>query len=1276
LKAEPARSDFKGNDRFIIESTLGHGGMGVVYRARDLQRGSVVALKTMTHVYPEALLLFKKEFRALADIAHPSVVQLYDLFADGDQWFFTMELLEGAHFVKHVRTSERATSVTVTHVEPTRHHQTVGTQRTRISSVRPDGTLGSALAKPNSGELVGNVTRLRPALLALLEGVLAIHASGRLHRDIKPSNVMVTNEGRVVLLDFGVVADLDSASERTDDTVMGTPSYMAPEQARGVRVGPAADFYAVGVMLYEALTGQLPFRGTFAQLVLAKEESTPRRPSEIVAGVPADLEALCMALLDRAPEARPDGVEIMARLRAGQPQQPRARGRSSSVSTMASVSAAFVGREAELSVLRRGVERIAANESVVALVSGASGIGKTTLIQRFLKEAGQTPRALVLSGRCYEREAVPFKGLDSVVDELSRWLTLVTPAELNELLPANAAELLRVFPVLRGVPALEEQSWLWPEVKEPQELRRRAFMALRSLLVAIAKERPLVVYIDDLHWTDVDSVALLEQVMRAPGAPSMLLVGSFRSESLGKSPALGALLAMAERLSQSVRVERIELTPLTYEDSVRLATLSLGEGAEAAPAAIKRIAEESQGLPLFVSELSTWQRSTVTDETGGLISLDAVIRGRVDQLPTEAQALLEVLCIAGGPLPTRVAEHIAGLRDAGSLHARLRVAKLTRTMTSGERELVDIYHGRIRDSLMGRIAGERQRSLHSNLASALERNGGADPGALVEHFLAAGDEAGARRHVISAARAAETGLAFLRAAGLYRQAIELKVDHPRWQLERSVADALLSAGHASEAAAAYASAAHHAPVAERTALRRRAAEHFLKTGGETEGLRLLREALDDVEIPYPETNAWARQCLASNREQLRQRGLRFEPRASVPATELERIDVAFAASSGLAVFDAIRAADYGARHLILALDGGEPIRICRALAMEASGRAAVAVQERHEIEELVRTAERLATHSDDSYAVALARLAAGLVRMFSGQWRAAHVTLDAAEQTMRERCRGVHWELANAVAWSMNALVLSGELKEAALRVPEALREAQERADRFALMHLLYPAAMTRIVADDPDSALRMAREFPNTGSAFSERFTGGHWGSLMASVSAHRYRGKGRLAYEAMEADYPRLEATHFLSVHVLRACTTFERGLCALSAIEDGGDEHELQRLVTTSANRLLADHPRYAPPLGHHLLACLHALRGDRQQALEQLEHAIAGLSDCQMGYLADCAKARRGALLDSEVGRELAHASAERLRDQGVVSVERCLRMTAPGFDSHATSPGRP
>jgi serine/threonine protein kinase len=1267
LATKLAVREFKGNDRFVIDGILGEGGMGVVYRARDTRSSSLVALKTMTRLDPAALLRFKKEFRSLADIAHPSVVQLYELFAEGDQWFFTMELLEGTDFVSWVRGTTRISDTLLTRTDSGSILRPVVSSAPTIEAAVSDGDVdGNALlAVIGTGEVVGDESKLRAALLGLLDGMLAIHGAGRLHRDIKPSNVMVTPEARVVLLDFGVVGELGKGGERLEDLVLGTPAYMAPEQARASQVGPAADFYAMGVMLYEALTGQLPFDGPPDEVLYAKQQGRPRAPGEIVSGVPADLGALCWDLLAPLPQDRPEGAEILDRLRAARPGL-RTTSRSLRPSTTTGASRAFVGRDAELATLRQSLRRASRGESVLTLVSGASGIGKTTLVQRFLNEVGQTPRTLVLSGRCYEREAVPFKGVDSVVDELSRWLSLMPQQQIGSLLPAHAAELLRVFPVLRHVPALERRGEERAEVGDPAELRRRAFTALRSLLGAIADDRPLVVHIDDLQWTDVDSLALLEQLLHSPGAPAMLLIGCFRTEAVGKSPALAELLQLAERLDAATHVERLELARLGYEDCARLAALSLGERADSEPEVVRRIAEESQGLPLFVSELSAWQRTSSGEETSGLISLDAVIQGRVDELPAEGRALLEVLSIAGGPLERALAESIAGLKDAEALRARLRVAKLTRTVESGEVDLLDIYHGRIRDCLLGGIARERQQALHSRLALALEATGSADPGALVEHFSAAGDAAGARRHVVAAATAAERGLAFLRAARLYRRAVELEAERPRWELLRSAGSALLSAGHGAEAAAAFADAVRHAPAGERTALRRLAAEHFLKSGSETEGLRLLREALADVKLGYPETTAAAVLSLVGNRARLLMRGLRFEQRERSAPAELERIDVAFAASSGLAMFDVVRAADFGARHLLLALEGGEPIRICRALAIEASGRAAVDARGRSSIEGLVRTAEGLATRSNDPHAIALAKLAAGLVRVFSGQWRAAQATLDAAEVIIRERCRGLHWELANAVAWSMNALILCGELKIAAERVPGVLHEAQERADRFALMHMVYPAAITAIVADDPDTAERIAREFPRFGGEFSDRFTGGHWGGLVSRVSANRYRGRGGLAYQDMEVEFARIKAAHFLRVHMMRVCTTFERALCAISAAEDGGDRSVLWRLAERCARDLIDDRPDYSAPMGHLVLGCLRAAQGQTEAALGALDLAISGLTRVDMGYLASCARARRGSLAGGEAGRELLRASTEQLVSQGIVNVERCLAMSAPGF----------
>ena len=141
----------------------------------------------------------------------------------------------------------------------------------------------------------------------------ALHREGKLHRDIKPTNVMVTPSGRVVLLDFGLTIDLAPAAKQqaADRLVVGTLAHMSPEQALGRVVSTASDWYSVGVILYQALTGRLPFEGDFDELLVRKQTTDPPRPDQFVAGLPADLVELCMELLDRDPTHRAGGMQIL-----------------------------------------------------------------------------------------------------------------------------------------------------------------------------------------------------------------------------------------------------------------------------------------------------------------------------------------------------------------------------------------------------------------------------------------------------------------------------------------------------------------------------------------------------------------------------------------------------------------------------------------------------------------------------------------------------------------------------------------------------------------------------------------------------------------------------------------------------------------------------------------------------------------------------------------------------------------------------------------------------
>jgi serine/threonine protein kinase len=276
--------------RFEIVRCLGEGGMGVVYEAIDREQGARVALKLLRTgrrgFTASALLRFKNEFRAIADLHHPNLVALGELFEVGGEWFFTMELVEGVDFIQHVRpdapAAERAALVAETTVV-----------------VKPpvEGSPAPPLP-PFAPVLAFDEARLRDALGQLAVGVAALHAAGMVHRDIKPSNIRVTAEGRVVLLDFGLVHAARQADELVEtNQVVGSLAYMAPEQIGSARVAPEADWYAVGALLYQALLGRPPHTGSPHELIELKRKFAPPSPRAFLPAIPADLDDLCRRLV-------------------------------------------------------------------------------------------------------------------------------------------------------------------------------------------------------------------------------------------------------------------------------------------------------------------------------------------------------------------------------------------------------------------------------------------------------------------------------------------------------------------------------------------------------------------------------------------------------------------------------------------------------------------------------------------------------------------------------------------------------------------------------------------------------------------------------------------------------------------------------------------------------------------------------------------------------------------------------------------------------------------
>ncbi len=1225
--------------RFRIEDRLGTGGMGVVFRAFDHQRGEAVALKTMRRIDPVALYRFKQEFRGLTDLSHPNLVNLHELIAVGEVWFFTMELVPGVNFIDYIRQTE-----TPCEGAPNRF-------------------------PPTEGLHVEALARLRLALRQLAEGVSALHGAGKLHRDIKPPNVLVTPESRVVLLDFGLSADLERSGllPAIGERVVGTVAYMSPEQSTGQTLARATDWYSVGVILYEALTGVLPIDGTPNEVLDAKVRVDPPPPGEIAAGVPDDLNALCVDLLQRDPLARPSGPEILARLAAD--QEPATPG----VGGPRRADGQLLGRDRHREALDAALTEVKAGQSVLMFVSGRPGSGKTALIQAFLRHLqDEEDGAVVLSGRCFERESVPFKALDSVIDELSRYLMPRPADEVNALLPRDVALLARMFPVLQRVEAIASASRRRANASDQQELRRRALAALRELLTAIGREGPLILVIDDLQWGDPENADLIADLLRPPDAPVMLLIGAYRTDDAEESPLIRALLRPS---ASGPKRRELSVGALTSVESRDLALALLGRHDAAARAEAHVIARESQGNPFFIDELVKHIRSVgglpVGGQAAGRIVLDEVLWGRVTRLSEEARTLLEVVAVSGRPVSLVDACHAAGLGLAGrAAAASLKAARLVRGTVRPNRDEVETYHDWVRETVVAHLPADLIKAHHLRLAQVLEAGGRADAETLAVHYEQGDRPDLAAENYAKAGDRSVAALAFAHAATLYRRALRLRPAHPgdpfdANRLRTRLANALANAGRGREAADEYLKTAETADAAEALDLKRRAALQLLISGHVDDGFRLLGAVLRTRGMSMPGTPTGALLALLGRRLWLRIRGLGFRPRdaSQVSAEGLALIDLCWSAGAGLSLIDPIRGADFQSRGLLLALRAGEPYRVARALTLEASTVALGGLPSAPRVSLLLAKAEAIARPLDLPHIDALLALSRGVAALMTGRWKDACRAFARAEPILRERCTAVAWELDTVHNLWLWALAFLGDLTELRRLWRIFIDEARKRGDLYAVTTMsTYYMALLRLADDDPAQA--MVETEAVIGSWSRRGYHVQHASALRARANVALYRGEAELAWEEVKGDWPDYRRSLLPRVQWLRVQMTELRARSALAAADVTTNSSRLIRLAENDAESLRREGVGWALAHASMIRAGIAARRGDGKASTAFLHDAVGRYDAAEMHLHASVARRCAGASIGGESGHWLVDQIDHALTCQGVRDPLAFAGMFAP------------
>jgi len=1165
----------------------------------------------------------------------------------------------------------------------------LGTSRLAASSSALDPSLGTSRLAASSSqvslapdpELTGEdgpvplarrgdlgpqgLQRLRAALAQLAEGVVALHRAGIVHRDLKPSNVLVAHDGRVVILDFGLATELSrpDAPDGEDDGITGTAAYMAPEQVTQGRGVAASDWYAVGVMLYEALSGERPFTGPLLQVLLAKRSRDPTPLAELAPDAPPDLIALCARLLQRDPAARPDDAEVL-----------RLLGRADAGVT-AEPSVPLVGRDSHLQALRDAFAATARGQAVAVHVHGPSGAGKSALVRRFLEElAAAEPRPVILSGRCYVRESVPYKALDPVVDSLSRFLIGLPEDQARVLMPRDLWALARVFPVMQTVVDALHGHNPAASVLDQVELRRRAFAALRDLLGRLADRRRVVITIDDLQWADADSSALLEGLLRPPGAPALLLLTSFRSEEIEHQPFLRELLATADGATRRA----LAVGPLSELETRRLVLDLLGDPDAALPF-VQRIIRESTGSPFLAEQLARY----VAHEPGVAatgISLGEMLDAQIRPLPAEARPLLDLLALAAHPIRPDLAFAAAGLRgDERPLIKRLRAAKLVR-ITAGS-EQIELYHDRIRETLAARVAPERRPALHAGLAHALVTTGHADPELLFVHYHAAGQLHRAMSAAIAAATKAAAALAFDQAALFYGHALALgpdaaAADHSappdRGVLEEGLADALANAGRCQPAAAAYQRAAAYHGGSKALDLRRLAAEQLLVSGHVDEGRAVLQGVLAQIGMKLAPSPRRALLSLIARRLQLKLHGMRYtlRPESELPADDLLRIDICSVVSRGLSMNDNIRAADFQALGTLLSLRAGEPLRLARALGMEASFVASSGGVARTQATRLAQSALDLARQLNQPSAIAHALLSAGTVAYLAGgEWRRAASLCAEGEAIFRDRIPGSTWAKTTIRRFWLGSLMYLGELAELRRRLDEFLGDARDRGNRYALTDMRARLNLAWLIADDPAEGRRQLDEAMRDWT--TDGFHVQHFNALLSRVQADLYEADPASALRRLEHTWPALAGSLLMRIQLVRAEAHQLRARATLARLSTTAPTATTTREAVHAVRRdidlLAREKVPWIDAIAALLRAGLARVTGDQAAAHTALRAAIAGFQAQDMQLHAATARRQLGRLLGGSEGERLLADAESWMATQTIRDPSRIARVFAPGLD---------
>jgi tetratricopeptide (TPR) repeat protein len=711
-----------GNGRYQVKKFLGEGGKKKVYLAHDtvLDRDVAFALIKTEKLDETARTRIKREAQAMGRLGdHPNIVTVYDFgeAPETNQPYMVLPLLSGGDVEGLIKKAA--------------DHK---------------------LPLPQSIEIARSVCR----------GLEFAHARGIIHRDIKPGNVWMSADGTAKVGDFGLAVAVDRSRLTQIGMMVGTVSYMPPEQAMGGEVTARADLYSLGAMLYEMVTGRPPFVGDDSVAIIGQHINTPPvSPSWHRADLPPSLETLIMQLLEKDPQKRPASAKVVLEAlesigKAKAEEQPSTDRPTLTENPL--YRRVFVGRESELKQLQAAFDGAVSGQGALWMVLGEPGIGKTALCEQLATyvtlRGGKT-----LVGHCYEEGSLSLPYLAFV--EAMRSYVLDRPADdLRKDLGSGATDVARIVSEIREKLHVEPR-----KAENPEEDRYRLLQSVSSFLTSAASIKPLLVVLEDLHDADKGTLEMLTYVSRNLANARLLIVGTYRDVEVDRTHPLSGALAELRRVSS---FGRVLLRGLNADEVHRmLGSIARGDVPWSMAEVVHR---QTEGNPLFVQEVVRYLvEDGLLSRKGGRLAritegaplemsipegLKDVIGKRLSMLSPECNQLVSLASVVGREFGLTVLQKVAGLADDElfkTLEEARRAAVIEERSRFGAVVIYRFTHAFFRQTLYEEAIAPRRIRLHLQVGRALEEtySGRLEEHAaeLAEHFSHSSDAADLKKAV-------------------------------------------------------------------------------------------------------------------------------------------------------------------------------------------------------------------------------------------------------------------------------------------------------------------------------------------------------------------------------------------------------------------------------------------------------------------------------------------------------------------------------------------------